>query len=58
MRIPFVVRTNQPVPEELGPEYEEAGTNAGANARKVFAKSCCSELSPALIAGVCRPFYP
>ncbi len=39
--IPFVVRTVQPVLEELGPEYEEAAETLGARAGRVSAKWCC-----------------
>lgn len=39
--IPFVVRTVQPVLEELGPEYEEAAQTLGATRLQSFAKSCC-----------------
>ena len=46
--IPFVVRTVQPVLEELGPEYEEAAETLGATR--------LPELSPALLAGVALSF--
>lgn len=36
--IPFVVRTVQPVLEELGPEYEEAAETLGATRWQSFCK--------------------
>ncbi len=50
--IPFVVRTVQPVLEELGPEYEEAAETLGATRWQSFRKVVPPELSPALVAGV------
>ena len=49
--IPFVVRTVQPVLEELGPEYEEAAETLGATRWQSFRKVVLPELSPALLAG-------
>ncbi|EMR5990833.1 sulfate/thiosulfate ABC transporter permease CysT [Salmonella enterica] len=54
--IPFVVRTVQPVLEELGPEYEEAAQTLGATRLQSFRKVVLPELSPALIAGVALSF--
>ncbi len=34
--IPFVIRTVQPVLEELGPEYEEAAETLGARPHRLF----------------------
>ncbi len=48
-RIPFVVRTVQPVLEELGPEYEEAAETLGATRWQSFCKVVLPELSPALV---------
>ncbi len=48
--IPFVVRTVQPVLEELGPEYEEAAETLGATRWQSFRKVVLPELSPALVA--------
>ena len=48
--IPFVVRTVQPVLEELGPEYEEAAETLGATRWQSFCKVVLPELSPALVA--------
>ncbi len=36
-----LVRTVQPVLEELGPEYEEAAKRSVLRAGRVFAKWCC-----------------
>jgi ABC-type Fe3+ transport system permease subunit len=54
--IPFVVRTVQPVLEELGPEYEEAAETLGATRWQSFRKVVLPELSPALLAGVALSF--
>ncbi|HHG0942708.1 TPA: sulfate/thiosulfate ABC transporter permease CysT [Proteus mirabilis] len=54
--LPFVVRTVQPVLEELGPEYEEAAETLGANRWQTFRKVVLPELSPALLAGTVLSF--
>ncbi|OAT35142.1 sulfate/thiosulfate ABC transporter permease CysT [Proteus myxofaciens] len=54
--LPFVVRTVQPVLEELGPEYEEAAQTLGATRWQAFYKVVLPELSPALIAGTALSF--
>ncbi|SQI22498.1 sulfate transporter permease CysT [Salmonella enterica subsp. arizonae] len=54
--IPFVVRTVQPVLEELGPEYEEAAQTLGATRLQSFRKVVLPELSPALVAGIALSF--
>ena len=54
--LPFVVRTVQPVLEELGPEYEEAAETLGATRWQSFCKVVLPELSPALVAGVALSF--
>ena len=54
--LPFVVRTVQPVLEELGPEYEEAAETLGANRWQTFRKVVLPELSPALLAGTALSF--
>lgn len=54
--IPFVVRTVQPVLEELGPEYEEAAETLGATRWQSFRKVVLPELSPALLAGIALSF--
>ncbi|HEK0739173.1 TPA: sulfate/thiosulfate ABC transporter permease CysT [Proteus mirabilis] len=54
--LPFVVRTVQPVLEELGTEYEEAAETLGANRWQTFRKVVLPELSPALLAGTALSF--
>ncbi|MCL8583744.1 sulfate/thiosulfate ABC transporter permease CysT [Proteus mirabilis] len=54
--LPFVVRTVQPVLEELGPEYEEAAETLGANRWQTFRKVVLPELSQALLAGTALSF--
>ncbi|HGM9912313.1 TPA: sulfate/thiosulfate ABC transporter permease CysT [Providencia stuartii] len=54
--IPFVVRTVQPVLEELGPEYEEAAQTLGASRWQTFRRVVLPEVSPALIAGTVLSF--
>lgn len=54
--IPFVVRTVQPVLEELGPEYEEAAQTLGASRWQTFRKVVLPEVSPALLAGTVLSF--
>lgn len=49
--IPFVVRTIQPVLEELDESYEEAATMLGANRFKIFMKVIFPEIFPALLTG-------
>lgn len=54
--IPFVVRTVQPVLEELGPEYEEAAQTLGANRWQCFRYVILPELTPALLTGTALSF--
>lgn len=54
--IPFVVRTVQPVLEELGPEYEEAAQTLGASRWHSFRKVVFPEVAPALLAGTALSF--
>ncbi|CAK9885575.1 MAG: Sulfate transport system permease protein CysT [Candidatus Erwinia impunctatus] len=54
--IPFVVRTVQPVLEELGPEYEEAAETLGASRWQSFRRVVLPEVSPALLAGTALSF--
>ncbi|MEQ1965099.1 sulfate/thiosulfate ABC transporter permease CysT [Xenorhabdus khoisanae] len=54
--LPFVVRTVQPVLEELGPEYEEAAQTLGARRWQTFQRVILPEVSPALIAGTVLSF--
>lgn len=54
--IPFVVRSLQPVLEELPKENEEAAISLGASDFKVFFKVILPALIPALISGVALSF--
>lgn len=54
--IPFVVRTVQPVLEELGPEYEEAAETLGASRWQSFRRVVLPELMPSLLAGTALSF--
>ncbi|GKW13830.1 MULTISPECIES: sulfate/thiosulfate ABC transporter permease CysT [Pectobacterium] len=54
--IPFVVRTVQPVLEDLGPEYEEAAQTLGANRWQCFRYVILPELTPALLTGTALSF--
>ena len=49
--LPFVVRSVQPVLEELEPEYEEAASSLGANRFTVLYKVVLPALLPALVSG-------
>ncbi|MFZ4834840.1 sulfate/thiosulfate ABC transporter permease CysT [Rouxiella sp. Mn2063] len=54
--IPFVVRTVQPVLEELGPEYEEAAETLGASRWQSFRRVVLPEVMPSLLAGTALSF--
>ena len=54
--IPFVVRTLQPVLEDLSPEFEEAAETLGANKRQIFLRIILPHISPALMIGVALSF--
>lgn len=54
--IPFVIRTVQPVLEELGPEYEEAAETLGARPAQAFFKVILPEIAPSLLAGTALSF--
>ncbi|WKX25621.1 sulfate/thiosulfate ABC transporter permease CysT [Tatumella ptyseos] len=54
--IPFVIRTVQPVLEELGPEYEEAAETLGARPSQAFFKVILPEIAPSLLAGTALSF--
>lgn len=54
--IPFVVRTVQPVLEELSHEEEEAGMTLGASDRSVFCRVILPSLWPALMIGTALSF--
>lgn len=54
--IPFVVRTVQPVLEELSHDEEEAGMTLGASDRSVFWRIILPSLWPALMVGTALSF--
>jgi sulfate transport system permease protein len=54
--LPFVVRTLQPVLEDLDTEVEEAGASLGASRAKVFLQIIFPALLPALLTGFALAF--
>lgn len=54
--LPFVVRTVQPVLEEMDPALEEAGQTLGASDVSIFLRVVLPLLTPALLAGVSLSF--
>ena len=54
--LPFVVRTLQPVLEELQPELEEAAASLGANRWQTISRVLLPELFPALLTGFALSF--
>ena len=54
--LPFVVRTVQPVLEELDPEVEEAAASLGASRFTVFRRIVLPSLTPAIAAGAALSF--
>lgn len=54
--LPFVVRSVQPVLQDLGPEGEEAATTLGASRLLIFWKVILPALAPALVAGSSQAF--
>jgi sulfate transport system permease protein len=54
--LPFVVRTLQPVLEELEPELEEASASLGANRWQTITRVILPELMPPLITGFALAF--
>lgn len=54
--IPFVVRTVQPVLEDLSPEFEEAAASLGANKLQTFFRIILPHVTPALTIGVSLSF--
>ncbi|PIJ51562.1 sulfate ABC transporter permease subunit CysT [Erwinia sp. OLTSP20] len=54
--VPFVVRTVQPVLEELGAEFEEAAETLGATPWQSFYRVVLPEVAPALLAGTALSF--
>jgi sulfate transport system permease protein len=54
--LPFVVRTVQPVLEDLEPELEEAAATLGANRWQVFNRVILPAIRPALLTGFALAF--
>jgi len=54
--MPFVVRTVQPVLEDLDPELEEAAATLGASRIKVFTRVLAPALMPAILTGFALAF--
>jgi sulfate transport system permease protein len=54
--LPFVVRTMQPVLEELEPELEEASASLGANRLQTIKRVLLPELFPAMLTGFALAF--
>ena len=54
--LPFVVRTVQPVLQELDPEFEEAAATLGAGRWEVLKRVVFPELFPALLTGFALAF--
>lgn len=54
--LPFVVRTLQPVLEELEPELEEAAATLGASRWQTITRVLLPELAPALLTGFALSF--
>jgi len=54
--LPFIVRTVQPVLEDLDPEYEEAGASLGGTRWQTFKNIILPTLKPALITGFALAF--
>ncbi len=54
--LPFIVRTVQPILEDLDPELEEAAASLGANRWQVFWRVILPMLVPALLTGFAMAF--
>jgi sulfate/thiosulfate transport system permease protein len=54
--LPFIVRTVQPVLEDLDPEIEEAAASLGANRWQIFWRVIFPMLNPALLTGFALAF--
>ena len=54
--LPFVVRTVQPVLEDLEPELEEAAATLGASRLQTFLRVIFPAIFPALITGFALAF--
>jgi sulfate/thiosulfate transport system permease protein len=53
---PFVIRTVQPVLEDLSPEYEEAAATLGAKPWQIFHRVVLPSIMPAYITGLSLAF--
>ena len=56
MGLPFVVRSVQPVIQELGSDVEEASASLGANAWQTFSRVIFPTIVPALLTGFTLAF--
>jgi sulfate transport system permease protein len=54
--LPFIVRTVQPILEDLDPELEEAASSLGANRWQIFWRVTLPMLTPALLTGFALAF--
>lgn len=54
--LPFVVRTVQPILQDIGNEHEEAALTLGANKAQIFCRVIFPSLVPALITGASQAF--
>jgi len=54
--LPFVVRTLQPILEDLDPEIEQAAASLGATRRQTIARVILPELWPAMLTGFALAF--
>ncbi len=54
--LPFIVRTVQPVLEDLDPELEEAAASLGANRWQIFWRVILPMIAPALLTGFALAF--
>jgi sulfate/thiosulfate transport system permease protein len=54
--LPFIVRTVQPILEDLDPELEEAASSLGASRWQVFCRVILPMLTPALLTGFALAF--
>ena len=54
--LPFIVRTVQPLLEDLEPEVEEAATSLGANRWQIFWRVILPMITPALLTGFALAF--
>lgn len=54
--MPFIVRTVQPILEDMDPEMEEAAASLGANRWQIFTRVIFPTLTPALLTGFALAF--